>query len=245
MEFCFNPIGIIHSCFKQKFGIPRQAGLADEARAVLELLPPYHQEQALSGLEQFSHIWVIFVFHASISPKWKATVRPPRLGGNRRIGVFATRSNFRPNALGLSCVELEKIEFPPKDGQKGNRTGTCLHLKGGDFLDQTPVLDIKPYLTYADSLPEAQCGFVQQAPLPALDIEFTDKAQAFCLQKKTQIPHLARLIRQILQNDPRPAYYAASASSEKRFGNRIYDFDLKWEIDNGKIVVIEMIEDQS
>lgn len=231
MEYCLEPIGIIHSCFKEKFGIPRQAGLVSEARAVLELLPPYNQEEALNGLEQFSHIWVVFIFHATIMKKWKATVRPPRLGGNRRLGVFATRSNFRPNPLGLSVVELEKIE---KTKGKIN-----LYLKGVDFLDQTPVLDIKPYLAYADSVPQAECGFAPAPPSPRLDIEFSPEASAFCQEKENEIPHLRRFIVQMLQNDPRPAYYAAGIPNKNTFGIRIFDFNLKWKIEDGKIMVTE------
>ncbi len=238
MEFCLKPIGIIHSCFKEKFGIPRQPGLVSEARAVLKLLPPYHQEEALSGLEQFSHIWIIFVFHASFAHKWKATVRPPRLGGNRRIGVFASRSNFRPNSLGMSCVELEQIEKI-----KGE---LFLHLKGGDFLDQTPVLDIKPYLVYADSHPTAQCGFAQQPPRPPITVEFSDSARAYCLERKRYLPYLKRLIIQILKNDPRPAYHSTTTTPEEktRFANRIFDFDVRWEVEDGKIMVLEMVEDR-
>jgi tRNA-Thr(GGU) m(6)t(6)A37 methyltransferase TsaA len=234
MDFCLKPIGIIHSCFKEKFGIPRQAGLVSEARAVLKLLPPYHQEAALNGLEAFSHIWILFVFHASLTHKWKATVRPPRLGGNRRIGVFATRSNFRPNPLGLSCVELEQIEKT-----KGNLR---LHLKGGDFLDQTPVLDIKPYLAYADSLPNARCGFAQEPPRSPITVEFTKQAAAYCAKRENQLPSLKRLITQMLQNDPRPAYLSTALSEKQWFANRIFDFDVKWRFEDGKIVVMEMEE---
>jgi tRNA-Thr(GGU) m(6)t(6)A37 methyltransferase TsaA len=237
MDFCLKPIGIIHSCFKEKFGIPRQAGLVSEARAVLQLLPPYHQETVLNGLEEFSHIWIIFVFHASFAHKWKTTVRPPRLGGNRRIGVFATRSNFRPNALGLSCVELEQIEKSKKN--------LFLHLKGGDFLDQTPVLDIKPYLVYADSLPNAQCSFAQESPCSPIAVEFTRKAEAYCFKRKNQIPYLKPFIIQMLQNDPRPAYLSTAPSEKQRFANRIFDFDVKWCFEEGKIVVMEMVENNS
>jgi len=240
MEYLLKPIGIIHSCFKEKFGIPRQAGLVSEARAVLELLPPYSREEALNGLEQFSHVWVVFIFHATITKKWKTTVRPPRLGGNRRVGVFATRSNFRPNPLGTSAVELERVE---KSGGKMK-----LHLKGGDFLDGTPVLDIKPYLAYADSLPQAHCdcGFASQppSPLPLENIEFSSKALDFCHKQEKQIPYLRRLIVQMLQNDPRPAYYAAARPVKKTFGIRLLDFDLKWKVEEDRIIVtaIEILQ---
>lgn len=138
MTFSFQPIGVIHSCFKEKFGIPRQSGLVTAAQATLELHAPYDCPEALVELEGFSHIWVTFVFHQSMRDNWKATVRPPRLGGNQRIGVFASRSPFRPNPIGLSAVQLESIDC--KDGH-------CqLQLRGADLLDGTPVLDIKPYV---------------------------------------------------------------------------------------------------
>ena len=162
--FTFAPIGVIHSCFKEKFGIPRQPGLVPAARAVLELLPPYNRAEAVRGLEGFSHIWVSFVFHACLDAPWKPTVRPPRLGGNRRLGVFATRSTHRPNPIGLSAVELERIETGP--GR------VLLHLKGADLMDGTPVLDIKPYLPYSDVIPGATGGFAAEAPARSVRGEF-------------------------------------------------------------------------
>ena len=132
MPVALEPIGIVHSCFKEKFGIPRQAGLVREARATLELLPPFDRPEAVRGLESFSHIWIVFIFHANCRQSWKPTVRPPRLGGNRRMGVFASRSGFRPNPLGISAVELAALRFPD------NRV--VLDIRGGDLLDGTPVV---------------------------------------------------------------------------------------------------------
>jgi tRNA-Thr(GGU) m(6)t(6)A37 methyltransferase TsaA len=132
MSIQLQPIGIIHSCFKEKFGIPRQPGLVKSATATLELLPPYNVEEALRGIEEFSHLWIVFVFHQSVCETFQPTVRPPRLGGNTRVGVFATRSPFRPNPIGLSVVELKGVK------------GTTLELAGGDFLDGTPVLSDPP-----------------------------------------------------------------------------------------------------
>ena len=155
MRYSFDPIGIVHSPFKEKFGIPRQPGLVPEAKARLEVLPPYDRSEAFCGLEDFSHIWVTFVFHEAICTRWQPTVRPPRLGGNRRIGVFSSRSPFRPNPIGMSVVALEGIS---------NIEGKIeLQLAGVDLLDGTPVLDIKPYIPYADSLPDARSGFVPWA----------------------------------------------------------------------------------
>jgi tRNA-Thr(GGU) m(6)t(6)A37 methyltransferase TsaA len=164
-QFSLSPIGTIHSCYGEKFGIPRQPGLVKSATATLELLPPYNSPDALRGLDGFSHLWVIFLFHQSTRNQWKATVRPPRLGGNERVGVFASRSNFRPNPIGLSVVELLTVE------------GTQLHLGGGDFLDGTPVLDIKPYLPYADCIPSATGAFATRTPEPVNTVECPDEAE--------------------------------------------------------------------
>ncbi len=152
--FRFAPIGIVRSCFREKFGIPRQPGLAPAARATLELLPPHNQPAAVRGLEDFSHVWLVFVFHGVPASRWQPTVRPPRLGGNRRLGVFATRSPFRPNPIGLSVVALDRIVT--------GQGRVALHLSGVDVLDGTPVLDIKPYLPYADRVPDRDRRFRQR-----------------------------------------------------------------------------------
>ena len=223
-----SPIGFIHSCFKEKFGIPRQAGLVPEASAILEICSPYNREEAFKELSSFSHIWVIFLFHEVKREGWTATVRPPRLGGNRRIGVFASRSGFRPNPIGLSAVKLEKISY--EAGQ------LLLHIGGGDFLDGTPVLDIKPYLPYADSVPGAIGGFAALPPSACLDVGFSEAAAATCRLLSSKIPRLKALITGMLQCDPRPAYYHEKPV-KKRFGTRIYDLDIKWECgDHGVIV---------
>ena len=193
-----NPIGVISSCYKQKFGIPRQPGLVSSANAVLTLLEPYKQEDYIRGLEGFSHIWLIFHFHQS-KGRIKATVRPPRLGGNRRLGVFATRSNFRPNGLGLSVVKLESILSEGKE--------THLYLSGVDVVDGTPVYDIKPYLSYADSIPNALGGFADAKPEAKLRVEFSPQAMNQCeLFVQSGYQHLILLITQTLALDPRPAY---------------------------------------
>ena len=232
MSFTFNPIGIIHSCFKEKFGIPRQAGLVSQAGAILEMLSPYDREEAFRGIEDFSHIWVLFIFHKCIRDKWKPTVRPPRLGGSKRIGVFAARSGFRPNPIGLSAVKLEAVRK-----EKGK---LYLDLKGIDFLDQTPVLDIKPYLKYSDSIPYAKSGFASEPPKINFEVGFTKKASDFCFEKEKTIPGLKQLIIQILQSDPRPAYYSQKIL-KSGFGTRIYDFDIKWRLKNNMIEVVEMV----
>lgn len=224
-----KPIGIIHSCFREKFGIPRQSGLVSEARATLELLPPYHLPEAVRGLEGFSHLWLIFAFHGIPAGHWQPTVRPPRLGGHQRLGVFATRSPFRPNPIGLSAVRLEQIEI-----EQGR---VVLHLAGVDLLDGTPVLDIKPYLPYADCIPEATGGFAPEAPETALIVAFSPSAEAFCAAWPEG--DLPALITQILRQDPRPAY-GRDRAAPQRYGMKLYNFDLRWEICGDTASVIEI-----
>lgn len=225
MEFTFKPIGVINSCFKEKFGIPRQPGLATEARAVLKVFPPFDQLEAFKGLEDFSHVWIIFVFHSGMRYNWKATVRPPRLGGNRRVGVFSTRSSFRPNPIGLSAVLLEKIIRERKE--------THLYLRGVDLLDGTPVLDIKPYLPYTDAIFSACGGFASNIPEARILVDFSPEARAFCLEKEQSgYPGLTLLIEQLLMTDPRPAYYS-STPQKSHFGMKVYDFNVLWKISEG------------
>jgi len=229
MDSTFQHIGIIHSCFTEKFGIPRQSGLVPEAVAEVEIFPPYNRKEAFRKLETFSHIWILFVFHAIKTANWKSCVRPPRLGGNQKIGVFATRSGFRPNQIGISAVKLQTIT------QKKSKIK--LIVKGGDFLDQTPVLDIKPYLPYADMIPRSTSGFAAKAPEPKMSIEFSPKAHSSCIEKeKNGYPDLYNLIVQTLTNDPRPAYYAQKPV-RKTFGVNLYDFNIKWVVADDHIIV--------
>jgi tRNA-Thr(GGU) m(6)t(6)A37 methyltransferase TsaA len=225
-----TPIGTIESCFKEKFGIPRQSGLAPAARATLVLHPPYNQAAVVSGLEAFTHVWLIYLFHGVEKGKWKPTVRPPRLGGNRRTGVFATRSNFRPNPLGLSAVKLDEIIT------RGAQVR--LELSGTDLLDGTPVLDIKPYLPYADTIDGAGGGFAQEAPGACLAVEFTADARAACdrLEADTA-PGITRLIEQTLALDPRPAY-KSDGDPDRIYGFKIYNVDVRWKTSAGKAIVV-------
>ena len=229
--FPFAPIGVIHSCFREKFGIPRQAGLVPAARATLELLPPYSQPAAVRGLEGFSHLWLIFAFHGIPAGRWQATVRPPRLGGNRRLGVFATRSPFRPNPIGLSAVKLERITV--RQGR------AVLHLVGVDLLDGTPVLDLKPYLPYADRIMEASGGFASEAPTAELTVDFSPAACAFCAAWPEG--DLQELIRQILRQDPRPAYERANSESQA-YGMKLYNLNVRWETRGGAAYVTEIVK---
>ena len=229
----FTPIGTITSCFKEKFGIPRQPGLVPDARATLTLHPPYNQPEALTGLEDFSHIWIVYLFHGVEAGKWQPTVRPPRLGGNRRMGVFATRSNFRPNPIGLSVVKLEKIVVAERE--------TYLELSGIDLLDGTPVLDIKPYLPYADAIDNALGGFASERPEPCLSVEFSPQALATGKRLEADTaPGILELIHQMLSLDPRPAY-KGDGTPDQLYGFRILNVDEKWKVQAGKATVVDIV----
>ncbi|MDV6317857.1 tRNA (N6-threonylcarbamoyladenosine(37)-N6)-methyltransferase TrmO [Chromohalobacter sp. HP20-39] len=213
--FTLTPIGRIASDYPDKFGIPRQPGLASAARATLTLTPPFDDPLTVRGLDTFSHLWLTFVFHQSPA-RWTPLVRPPRLGGNAKQGVFATRSTHRPNRLGLSLVELVKVD---------TRHGVTLHLRGHDLVDGTPVLDIKPYLAWAEALPEARSGFAP-APPPSLPVTFSAAAEAALLMRRDG-DSLRELIRQVLAQDPRPAYHKnAQHASERHYGVRLRDVDV-------------------
>jgi len=218
MYFKFPAIGIIHSCFKEKFGIPRQPGLAPLAKAQLELLAPYDDPAAIEGLEATSHIWVQFVFHANSRESWKPKVKPPRLGGNKSMGVFATRSPVRPSPIGLSVVKLEGVE------QLNGKL--LLNLSGVDFLDGTPVLDIKPYVPYVDRINDAVNTFADAAPT-FMSVQLTAEQLVFCAEyQHTTGTDLAGLICQVLQQDPRPQYQTPSV--DKIYGMKLLNLDLRW-----------------
>lgn len=232
MELNLTPIGHIQSCYREKFGIPRQPNLVTAASAELHLAEHFTPD-AVRGLEDFSHIWLIFLFHATQAQGWHMTVRPPRLGGNQRLGVFATRSTFRPNPLGLSVVKLEQIQL------RGAQS--VLTLSGIDLLDGTPVLDIKPYIPYADALPEAKSGFVSGAPQEQ-SVIFSARALQDCAQKSLQWQcDINLLIRQVLAQDPRPAYRAQPlAVDARRYAMKLYDFDVHWQYTEQGIEVLHL-----
>lgn len=227
--FSLRPIGVLRSCFPEKFGIPRQPGLVPEAVAVLELFPEYAQPEAVRGLSGFSHLWILFWFHASRPRSWSATVRPPRLGGNRRVGVFATRSPYRPNPVGLSVVRLLQVETD---------SGVRLHLAGGDFLDGTPVVDIKPYVAAADAVPEASMGFAeepwQQPPLP---VGYAAAALSPLAAAETRHPGFRALLEAVLRQDPRPGY---QRDPERHYGTALYDLNVRWLAREGGIEVVSI-----
>jgi tRNA-Thr(GGU) m(6)t(6)A37 methyltransferase TsaA len=238
--FTFSTIGILHSCYKEKFGIPRQPRLATEALAELILNPPYNNLDALRELEKFSHIWLIFIFNQTQCSEWRSLIRPPRLGGNQRIGVFASRSMFRPNPVGLSAVELVQINH--------SKDKVSLLLRGCDLVDGTPIVDIKPYIPYSDSIPEAKAGFAASKPVVAFKVDFTEQAIQQCQQINAELNRqenslaidLQKLIVQILQLDPRPSYQSQQLG-DRVYAMRLYDFDLKWKyIESGEILVLEL-----
>lgn len=219
-KFDMNPIGVIHSCFTEKFGIPRQPGMVVSATARLELLPPFNRQEMVRGLEQFSHIWVHFQFHETLAEGWKPTVRPPWLGGRKRVGVFATRSPHRPNHLGLSAVKLEAVVW-----ELGR---LFLELSGVDFLDQTPVFDIKPYIPYSDCIGSAACGYAL-GEQPAVDIVFSPAADIFCSDYQAQTGrNIRRLIEDLIRHDPRPA---SQKKNRKNFGMLLWNVNIRWTVD--------------
>jgi tRNA-Thr(GGU) m(6)t(6)A37 methyltransferase TsaA len=229
-SFSFDAIGIIHSCFNEKFGIPRQPGLVTAAEATLELLPPYDRLESLEGIDAYSHLWIQFVFHGITREHWKPTVRPPRLGGNRRLGVFATRSTHRPNPIGLSVVELVAVEKSPSGRPQ-------LRLKGIDLLDGTPVLDIKPYIPYADALPDARAEMAPDRPQPCR-VEFDPTVQPLFEAGGRMAPH-RDLVEQVLAHDPRPAYHRENPEP-RVYGVSLLDFDVQWEAQGDTIRVLEV-----
>ncbi len=193
MEHTIKVIGHIHTDFPTKFGIPRQSGLVEELESTIVLLPEYNRPEAFRGLEGFSHLWLIWQFSESVRDTWSPTVRPPRLGGNKRIGVFATRSPFRPNPLGLSCVKLLGIE-------KSNTHGTVLKIAGADLMDGTPIYDIKPYLPFADTRPDALGGFAEEKFGCKLKVVLPEGLKNLFSTEK------AIALEKLLSEDPRPSY---------------------------------------
>lgn len=219
-EFGVRTIGVIRSCFTEKFGIPRQPGMVRAATARLELLPPFNREEMVRGLTQFSHIWIHFIFHETVAEGWKPTVRPPWLGGRKRVGVFASRSPHRPNHLGLSAVRLEAVVH--REGK------VWLELSGIDLLDGTPVIDIKPYIPYSDCITEASGGYAHgcQAELPVV---FDVGAAAFCRRYHEETGRdILLLIEEMIRHDPRPA---SQKGNKNRFGMLLWDVNIRWSVE--------------
>lgn len=228
MSYSVSPVGFVRSCFKEKFAIPRQPQLAPAARGMLELVAPFDRAEAIQGLEQVSHVWLLFLFHQTLEDKPRLKVRPPRLGGNASIGVFASRATHRPNGIGQSVVRLDKVE-PGR-----------LWLSGIDLLDGTPVLDIKPYVPYADSLPLAQNAMADAAPR-AISVEWAGAALEQAQQHALRLGEpLVELIEQCLAQDPRPAYQVPEP--ERRYGVQFWDVQVRWHYPQaGLIRVLEVM----
>ncbi|MGQ4276077.1 tRNA (N6-threonylcarbamoyladenosine(37)-N6)-methyltransferase TrmO [Pseudidiomarina sp. E22-M8] len=231
MTYSLEPIGEIQSPYAEKFAVPRQPGLVTAATATIVLDGDYAFPETTRGLDGFSHIWVLFLFHQNRAQGWQPLVRPPRLGGNQKIGVFATRSTFRPNGIGMSVVKLLGIEQQHQQ--------TLLHVEGGDWVQGTPVIDIKPYVPYADALPQAKASFAQHAPTSTMPVVFSTAAQRSIQQLNAAYPKLEQLITQVLQQDPRPAYHQQKAT-DKVYGVRLYDLNVQWQVKNNQNHVINI-----
>lgn len=236
LSLTLTPIAIVHSPYKEKFSVPRQPDLVQDGTGIIELLPPYNQPECVKELAQFSHLWLIFQFDKVPTGKWSPTVRPPRLGGNQRIGVFASRSTHRPNPLGLSKVELHHIEC-----QHGK---VLLHLGAIDLVDGTPIFDIKPYLAYADNQPDAKSGFAQDKPTHQLHVTFSEQAQRTLQKIEKNRPHFQRFITEVIAQDPRPAYQQ-NKLSDRIYGIRLHEFNVRWKMQENSLneVIVLNIEE--
>lgn len=230
-SFSISPVAIAHTPFKQKFAIPRQAGLVD-IPAVIELLPPYNQAIAVDGLEGVSHIWLTFLFHQHGDQTASLQVRPPRLGGNQKVGVFATRSSFRPNGLGQSVVRLETVE---KSHQH-----VRLHVRGIDLLDQTPIIDIKPYLPYADIVANAHNAIANDKPVQSVQVSWSDEAKCQLAPFANKEPQLTQWITELIQYDPRPAYKQNDAGGV--YAMQLFNMDIQWIMHRADHAVISAIK---
>ena len=218
-------IARIHTDFPEKFGIPRQSGIVDTSGYIV-FEPPYNNPDAVRGLEEFSHIWLIWEFSESKRDARSPTVRPPRLGGNTRVGVFASRSPFRPNPIGLSCVELEKIETDSK-------LGPVLYVRGADILEGTPILDIKPYLPYSEAKTEARGGFAHKVKDDSMKVFFVDETEIYVPSDDL------RTIEKLLSQDPRPHY---QDDPERIYGMAYKDWEIRFRAEGKTIFVTEISE---
>ncbi len=226
MKTELNIIAHIRTDFTSKFGIPRQSGLVDELEATIIFEPEYRNPDALRGLEEYSHLWIIWQFSECVDKEWTPTVRPPRLGGNKRMGVFATRSPFRPNPIGLSCVKLLGIE-------KTEKYGCVIRVSGADLLDGTPIYDIKPYLPYVDSHPEASNGFALNEKKGSLEVKIPEEMIKIIPSEKQTA------LKAVLAQDPRPGY---QDDPDRIYGIEFAGFDVRFMINNNVLTVVEIKE---
>ena len=219
-------IARIHTDFKTKFGIPRQSGVVDQLKGEIVFEPEFRNPDAVRGLEEWSHIWLIWQFSENLRTDWSPTVRPPRLGGNTHVGVFATRSPFRPNSIGLSSVKLESIEF---DSERG----PVLHVSGADLMDGTPIFDIKPYLPYADSHPDAKGGFTDKTAFKTLNVVIPDEIKASIPEEKQDA------LIGVLENDPRPHYHN---DPERVYGFEFAGMEIRFKVRGDTLSVTDVCE---
>jgi len=222
-SFQFDSIASIESPYKEKFAIPRQPNLVSAAKGKVIFTGSANNSELVRDIDQFSHVWLLFVFHGTKEQGWKPLVRPPRLGGNKKTGVLATRSTFRPNPIGMSVVKLDKVTVENKQ--------TIMHISGLDLLDGTPIIDIKPYVPYSDALSNANGGFAQQQPQACLKVVFSNQAKTELSQYKQYDSDLSLLIEQVLAQDPRPAYKQGKVD-EKVYGMCLYDLNIQWKFVN-------------
>lgn len=223
-EIKITPIARMHSDFASKFGIPRQSGIVEELRSTIIFEPEYRNSDALRGMEGFSHLWLIWQFSQAVRTEWSPTVRPPRLGGNTRMGVFATRSPFRPNSLGLSCVKFLGLEYTAE-------YGTVIHVGGADLMDGTPIFDIKPYIPYADCHPDALNGFTGGTEGEILEVNLP----ADLLQKLPEDKQAA--VIGILAHDPRPSY---QKDADRIYGFTFAGFDIRFRVEEKLLTVVDV-----
>lgn len=225
-----SPVAITRSCFRDKFGVPRQPGLTRHAWADLVIQPPYNREDAFRGLEACSHLWLTFQFHQAVRAEWRPTIRPPRLGGNRKIGVFASRSPFRPNSLGLSVVRNEGLE------RRGSEL--VLRIREHDLIEGTPILDIKPYLPFADAVPDAHIQWAADPPTERLPVIFSaDADKQLAALDPRQYPEFRELIEDVVAYDPRPSF-RRGRTEDRIYGAHLYDHNVRFRFDGGVVTVL-------
>ena len=224
-DIVIHPIARMRSDFPTKFGIPRQSCLVPELRSTIVFESEFRNPDTLRGIEGYTHLWLIWQFSEAVRQEWSPTVRPPRLGGNTRMGVFATRSPFRPNSLGLSCVRLLGIEHTDKNG-------TVIHVAGADLMDGTPILDIKPYIPYSDSHPDASGGFTDTAGEFLLKVDFPETLLSILPEEKRDAA------KAVLSHDPRPSY---QRKPERIYGINFAGYDIRFRVD-GDVLIVQSVE---
>lgn len=230
-SYNFSPIAITHSPYKQKFAIPRQPGLVTAAHGQIELIADFNQAELIRDIEQHSHLWLLFVFHGTSDHGWKPLVKAPRLGGNKKTGVLATRSTFRPNPIGMSVVKLESVS-----SHKGK---IRLNISGLDLLDQTPILDIKPYIPYSDSVPSATSLMAATEQAHHISVSFSDTAKQQLQQYEPMHANLEIFIEQVLSQDPRPAYKKTDVTQQE-YGMSLYDLNIRWQMEQQQCLVLSI-----